>query len=77
MWQKLTKDTLMFDWSKFHPGAALRSKAPTAKVAEDSARYAKKNSVASENFLEQVCGLRGRILANPAFFLAQFEKKTV
>jgi len=23
MWQKLTKDTLIFDWSKFHPGAAL------------------------------------------------------
>jgi hypothetical protein len=23
MWQKLTKDTLIFDWSKFHPAAAL------------------------------------------------------
>jgi Fusaric acid resistance protein-like len=23
MWHKLTKDTLIFDWSKFHPGAAL------------------------------------------------------
>ncbi len=23
MWRKLTKDTLIFDWSKFHPGAAL------------------------------------------------------
>jgi len=23
MWRKLTTDTLIFDWSKFHPGAAL------------------------------------------------------
>jgi len=23
MWRRLTKDTLVFDWSKFHPGAAL------------------------------------------------------
>ena len=23
MWQRLTRETLIFDWSKFHPGAAL------------------------------------------------------
>jgi Fusaric acid resistance protein-like len=23
MWKKVTKETLLFDWSKFHPGAAL------------------------------------------------------
>src|SRR5258707_13671361 len=24
MWRKLTKDTLIFDWSKFHPRAAFQ-----------------------------------------------------